>query len=127
MNWCRECPRELSLSAHGVLDLGSNLEENLKRWSHVLKRLGDKYAVWKSSLVGKDLARVSGPRFPHRAGGLMTNEQPNQILKELEMLRKLKIIELFDKAYSQAQLAQALGVSQPTISRMMPKVSTKKG
>lgn len=43
------------------------------------------------------------------------------------MLRKLKMIELFDKGYSQAQLAQALGVSQPTISRMMPKVSTKKG
>ena len=57
----------------------------------------------------------------------MTNEQANQILKELEMLRKLKMIELFDKGYSQAQLAEALGVSQPTISRMVPKVSTKKG
>ena len=56
----------------------------------------------------------------------MTDEQANQILKELEMLRKLKMIELFDKGYSQAQLAQALGVSQPTISRMMPKVSTRK-
>ena len=51
----------------------------------------------------------------------------DEILKELEMLRKLKMIELFDKGYSQGQLAQALGVSQPTISRMMPKVSTKKG
>ena len=30
---------------HPVLDLGSNLEENLKRWSNVLKGLGDKYAV----------------------------------------------------------------------------------
>lgn len=57
----------------------------------------------------------------------MTNEQANEILKELEMLRKLKMIELFDKGYSQAQLAQVLGVSQPTISRMMPKVSNKKG
>jgi predicted XRE-type DNA-binding protein len=60
-------------------------------------------------------------------GGSMTNEQADEILKELEMLRKLKMIELFDKGYSQAQLAQALGVSQPTISRMMPKVSTKRG
>ena len=57
----------------------------------------------------------------------MTNAQAEQIIKELEMLRKLRILELFDKGYSQAQLAQALGVSQPTISRMVPKVSVKKG
>jgi predicted transcriptional regulator len=57
----------------------------------------------------------------------MTNEQADQIIKELEMLRKLRMLELLDKGYSQAQLAQALGVSQPTISRMVPKVSTKKG
>lgn len=56
----------------------------------------------------------------------MTGEQANQIIKELEMLRKLKIFELFEKGYSQAQLAQALGVSQPTISRMLPKVTRKK-
>jgi len=57
----------------------------------------------------------------------MTKEQAEAILKELEMLRKLKMLELFDKGYSQAQLAQVLGVSQPTISRMVPKVSPKKG
>jgi DNA-binding transcriptional regulator LsrR (DeoR family) len=45
------------------------------------------------------------------------------ILKELEMLRKLKIFEL-SKEHSQAELASALGVSQPTISRMLPR---KKG
>jgi predicted transcriptional regulator len=56
----------------------------------------------------------------------MTDEQASAILKELEMLRKLKMVELFDKGYSQAQLAQILGVSQPTISRMVPKVSPKK-
>ncbi len=57
----------------------------------------------------------------------MTNEQADEILKELAMLRKLKMIELFDKGYSQTQLAQALGISQSTISRMLPKNSTKKG
>ena len=57
----------------------------------------------------------------------MTNEQADQILKELEMLRKLRLLELFDKGYSQARLAQVLGVSQPTISRMVPKVSVQKG
>ena len=56
----------------------------------------------------------------------MTEEQANMIIRELEMLRKLKIMELFDKGYSQAQLAQVLGVSQPTISRMVPKVSLKR-
>ena len=57
----------------------------------------------------------------------MTDEQAKQICKELEILRKLKMIELLDKGYSQAQLAQVLGVSQPTISRMVPKVTAKKG
>jgi predicted transcriptional regulator len=42
------------------------------------------------------------------------------------MLRKLKMVEFMDRGYSQGQLAQILGVSQPTISRMVPKVSTKK-
>lgn len=56
----------------------------------------------------------------------MTDDQAKQIIKELEMLRKLRILELFDKGYSQAQLAQVLGVSQPTISRMFPKKNVKK-
>jgi predicted transcriptional regulator len=58
---------------------------------------------------------------------MITEEQADLILKELEMLRKLKMFELFDKGYSQSQIAQVLGVSQPTISRMIPKVTTKKG
>lgn len=57
----------------------------------------------------------------------MNDEQAAAILKELEMLRKLKLLELLDKGYSQGQLAQVLGVSQPTISRMVPKVTPKKG
>jgi predicted transcriptional regulator len=56
----------------------------------------------------------------------MNDEQAAAILKELEMLRKLKLLELLDKGYSQGQLAQVLGVSQPTISRMVPKVTPKK-
>lgn len=56
----------------------------------------------------------------------MTEEQAQIIIKELEMLRKLRIMELFDKGFSQAQLAQVLGVSQPTISRMVPKMAPKK-
>lgn len=56
----------------------------------------------------------------------MTDDRLEQILKELEMLRKLRILELLEKGYSQAQLAQVLGVSQPTISRMVPKLTVKK-
>ncbi len=57
----------------------------------------------------------------------MTDEQAEQILKELEMIRKLKLAEMLERGYSQSQLAQILGVSQPTISRIIPKVSGKKG
>lgn len=56
----------------------------------------------------------------------MTDEQAGAILKELENLRKLKMLELIEKGYSQAQLAQVLGVSQPTISRMVPKINPKR-
>jgi len=38
---------------HPVLDLGSNLEENLKRWSNALKGLGAKFAVWEVIYSGK--------------------------------------------------------------------------
>jgi len=56
----------------------------------------------------------------------MNDEQAAAILKELEMLRKLKLREFLDKGYSQGQLAKVLGVSQPTISRMVPNVSPNK-
>ena len=56
----------------------------------------------------------------------MTDAQAATILRELEILRKLKLLEFLDKGYSQGQLAQVLGVSQPTISRMVPSVSLKK-
>src|ERR1022692_4785027 len=38
---------------HPVLDLGSNLEENLKRWSNALRGLGAKLAVWEVIYSGK--------------------------------------------------------------------------
>jgi predicted transcriptional regulator len=57
---------------------------------------------------------------------MITEDQASAILKELEILRKLKMAELMDRGYSQGQLAQILGVSQPTISRMVPKVAAKK-
>lgn len=55
----------------------------------------------------------------------MRDDQVERILAELEMLRKLKMIELLEAGYSQAKLASALGISQPTVSRML-KPSSKK-
>jgi hypothetical protein len=38
---------------HPVIDLGSNLEENLQRWSNALKGLGAKLDVWEVIYSGK--------------------------------------------------------------------------
>ncbi len=50
-----------------------------------------------------------------------TSDQIEKIVRELELLRRLAILGLSDKGFSQADIADALGVSQPTISRMFPK------
>ena len=42
-----------------------------------------------------------------------------KILAELEMIRKIKMIELMERGYSQSKLGNALGISQATVSRMM--------
>lgn len=56
----------------------------------------------------------------------MTDEQARNILHELEMLRKLKVMELLSSGFSQSQIAKALGVSQSTISRMLPAGAVRK-
>jgi predicted transcriptional regulator len=42
-----------------------------------------------------------------------------KILSELEIIRKIKMIELIERGYSQAKLGNVLGLSQATVSRMM--------
>lgn len=42
-----------------------------------------------------------------------------RIHAELEMVRKIKMIELMERGYSQAKLGAALGISQATVSRML--------
>lgn len=49
----------------------------------------------------------------------------DQILKELQMLRKLKIMELTESGTPQTKIAEALGVSSRTVRRLM--TSAKKG
>jgi hypothetical protein len=47
------------------------------------------------------------------------------ILKELQMLRKLKMMELTEAGFPQAKMADALGVSSRTIRRLI--ANPKKG
>jgi predicted transcriptional regulator len=50
-----------------------------------------------------------------------------KVLSELEMLRKIKMIELMERGYSQSKLGNALGISQATVSRMMAGKKPAKG
>ncbi|GLS02594.1 hypothetical protein GCM10007859_26210 [Brevundimonas denitrificans] len=49
----------------------------------------------------------------------MTEETLKKILSELEMIRKIKMIELTERGYSQSKIGDALGISQASVSRMM--------
>jgi transcriptional regulator len=49
-----------------------------------------------------------------------------QILAELDALKKLTVLQLLDKGFSQTQIALTLGVGQATISRMFPKGALRK-
>jgi len=56
-------------------------------------------------------------------------ETLKKVLAELEMIRKIKMIELMERGFSQSKLGNALGISQATVSRMMagkPKPSKDK-
>jgi predicted transcriptional regulator len=57
----------------------------------------------------------------------MNEKQPNEIASQLEGIKRLLIMMLIDKGFKQQQIAQTLGVSQPTISRMFPKGTLDKG
>lgn len=49
------------------------------------------------------------------------------ILKELQMLRKLKMMELTEAGFPQSKMADALGVSPRTIRRLMANPKKEKG
>lgn len=53
-------------------------------------------------------------------------EALNKILGELEMLRKIKMVELMERGYSQSKIGGILGISQATVSRMMAAKAAKK-
>ncbi|GIW52807.1 MAG: hypothetical protein KatS3mg081_2162 [Gemmatimonadales bacterium] len=47
------------------------------------------------------------------------------VLRELEEIKRLLIFALLRNGASQAEVAKALGVSQPSISRMFPGAAGK--
>lgn len=52
-----------------------------------------------------------------------------QILKELQMLRKLKMMELTKAGYAQTEIGDALGISSRSVRRLLtnPKKSNDDG
>jgi len=57
---------------------------------------------------------------------MMKESEAGQIIRLLEDLKKLAILNLLDRGYKQSRLAEVLGVSQPTISRMFPSAPKPK-
>ena len=51
----------------------------------------------------------------------MNEEIAKKILAELEAIKRLKIFEMLDAGVSQSKIAEALGTSQASVSRMMSK------
>lgn len=55
----------------------------------------------------------------------MTDDQAEALVSELQSVKKLMMLQLLTVGYKQKHLAAVLGVSEPTLSRMLPKGITK--
>lgn len=51
----------------------------------------------------------------------MADETANTLLQEIQWVRKLLMLQALAAGYKQTHLAAAMGVSDATMSRMMPK------
>ena len=51
----------------------------------------------------------------------MNDDTAKELLQEVQWIRKLLMLQALAVGYKQKHLAAALGVSEPTMSRMMPK------
>jgi predicted transcriptional regulator len=51
----------------------------------------------------------------------MTAEDSKALLEEMQAIKKLLILQLLSHGYKQKHVAGALGVSEATLSRMLPK------
>lgn len=55
----------------------------------------------------------------------VTDDQATALIAEVQSLKKLLMLQLLAAGCKQKQLAAVLGVSEPTLSRMLPKGITK--
>lgn len=55
----------------------------------------------------------------------MNQTTEEALIGELAAIKKLIMLQLLAAGYKQKQLAAVLGVSEPTLSRMLPKGITK--
>ena len=51
----------------------------------------------------------------------MTDDQANTLIAEVRSLKMLLMLQLLSSGCKQKHLAGVLGVSEPTLSRMLPK------
>lgn len=51
----------------------------------------------------------------------MTDDQANTLIAEVRSLKMLLMLQLLSSGCKQKHLAAVLGVSEPTLSRMLPK------
>ena len=51
----------------------------------------------------------------------MTEEDSKALLGEMQAIKKLLILQLLYSGYKQKHVAGALGISESTLSRMLPK------
>jgi DNA-binding Xre family transcriptional regulator len=58
--------------------------------------------------------------------GAMESDDVKMLLQEMQWVRKLLMLQTLAAGFKQTHLAAALGVSDATLSRMMPKGLSKK-
>lgn len=51
----------------------------------------------------------------------MSNEDAKALIEEMQGVKKLLMLQLLAMGYKQKHIASALGVSEATLSRMLPK------
>ncbi len=55
----------------------------------------------------------------------MTNTDTQALVEEMQAVKNLLILQLLAMGYKQKHVAGALGISEATLSRMLPKGLTK--
>lgn len=55
----------------------------------------------------------------------MTDAEAKSLVEELQAIKKLLILQLLAMGYKQKQIASSLGISEATLSRMVPKGFSK--